>query len=286
MRTRETRYPARELYETTWRNLDAGLSAQSSSQLARLVDVENVSAPKVFISSWVDYTQKYGTAWSLTDGSAGLYFNDSTTMVMSPDKTHCDYIANRSGNVYSRRHYLIKSPPAELNRKAYLVEYFDKYMTKTLTRGDVDWTFVDTDRKKNMDFLVKYYRMVNAIVFKLSNDVLQFNFYDHSKVLLTEQGRVVSFIDEDFRLVTYGLASLVRLARADASSSSSSSAQSADEKERTKAMTVLAKVEYCRDVIRNLANRRLELQQQQPSSKAPAASSTTATTNTTTAKKA
>lgn len=40
----------------------------------------------MFITSWVDYTHKYGTAYSLTDGSAGLYFNDSTTMVLSPDK--------------------------------------------------------------------------------------------------------------------------------------------------------------------------------------------------------
>lgn len=43
-------------------------------------------APRVFITSWVDYTHKYGTAYSLTDGTAGLYFNDSTTMVLSPDK--------------------------------------------------------------------------------------------------------------------------------------------------------------------------------------------------------
>jgi hypothetical protein len=50
--------------------------------------------------------------------------------------------------------------------------YFQEYMTKTLER-DVDWVFSDQDRTKGMDFLVKYYRMKNAIVFKLSNDVVQ-----------------------------------------------------------------------------------------------------------------
>jgi hypothetical protein len=45
-------------------------------------------------------------------------------------------------------------------------------MAKTLRR-DVPWTFEDVGRTKNMDFLVKYYRMKNAIVFKMSNDVLQ-----------------------------------------------------------------------------------------------------------------
>lgn len=45
-------------------------------------------------------------------------------------------------------------------------------MAKTLRR-DVAWLFEDVQRKKNMDFLVKYYRMKQAIVFKMSNDVLQ-----------------------------------------------------------------------------------------------------------------
>lgn len=50
--------------------------------------------------------------------------------------------------------------------------YFEEYMTRTLER-DVDWVFSDRERLRNMDFLVKYYRMKNAIVFKLSNDVVQ-----------------------------------------------------------------------------------------------------------------
>lgn len=45
-------------------------------------------------------------------------------------------------------------------------------MVKTLRRN-VEWLFEDVQRKKNMDFLVKYYRMKQAIVFKMSNDVLQ-----------------------------------------------------------------------------------------------------------------
>lgn len=62
--------------------------------------------------------------------------------------------------------------PEALERKAYLLRYFEDYMAKTLRR-DVSWTFEDVERRKNMDFLVKYYRMKSAIVFKMSNDVLQ-----------------------------------------------------------------------------------------------------------------
>lgn len=41
---------------------------------------------KVFIVSWVDYCNKYGMGYALTDGSVGVYFNDSTSCVLSPDK--------------------------------------------------------------------------------------------------------------------------------------------------------------------------------------------------------
>jgi len=43
---------------------------------------------KVFIVSWVDYCNKYGMGYALTDGSVGVHFNDSTTLVLSPDKVY------------------------------------------------------------------------------------------------------------------------------------------------------------------------------------------------------
>ena len=41
--------------------------------------------------SWVDYCNKYGMGYALTDGSVGVYFNDSTTMVLAPDKQYVYY---------------------------------------------------------------------------------------------------------------------------------------------------------------------------------------------------
>ena len=42
--------------------------------------------PQPFIVSWVDYCNKYGMGYAFTDGSVGVYFNDSTHMVLSADK--------------------------------------------------------------------------------------------------------------------------------------------------------------------------------------------------------
>ncbi|GAA5968768.1 hypothetical protein JCM11641_000725 [Rhodosporidiobolus odoratus] len=276
------------LYDQTVSNFTLFLSCQSPSDLARATAllpsstqslVDTPQAPKVFLTSWVDYTHKYGTAYSLTDGTAGVYFNDSTTMVLSPGKEHFDYITSHSTsrNIYLRKNYLLSSSAShgsEIDRKAYLLRYFEDYMAKTLRR-DVEWAWEDRTRTKNMDFLVKYYRMKNAIVFKLSNEVLQFNFYDHTKLILTSTGLILTFISPSFTLSTYSLPSLFRLAASlgyySSSSSSSSVPTSSTEEDRTQLEEVrflIEKVEYCRDVLRQLGERKREKERERSERKA------------------
>merc|ERR1711879_283254 len=133
-------------------------------------------------------------------------------------------------------------------------------MTKTLER-DVEWTFSDQSRAKNMDFLVKYYRMKNAIVFKLSNDVLQFNFFDHTKILLTEGATVVTFIGPDYKLKCYSLAKLLR--RADRlgllqnpSGAPITSSDPVKQKTIDGLVFLFAKLEYCKEVLKGLCEKK------------------------------
>lgn len=49
------------------------------------VDAE-LPVERVFVASWVDYCNKYGMAYAFTDGSIGVHFNDTTTLVLSADK--------------------------------------------------------------------------------------------------------------------------------------------------------------------------------------------------------
>lgn len=46
---------------------------------------------KVFIVSWVDFSHKYGMGYALTDGSVGVRYNDSTSIIVSPDKSYVSH---------------------------------------------------------------------------------------------------------------------------------------------------------------------------------------------------
>jgi POLO box duplicated region len=50
------------------------------------------AAQEVWITKWVDYSSKYGMGYLLINGATGVYFNDSTKIILSPCGTYFDYI--------------------------------------------------------------------------------------------------------------------------------------------------------------------------------------------------
>ena len=42
---------------------------------------------EVYVKRWVDYTSKYGLGYLLSNGSTGIFFNDSSKIVLSPKGT-------------------------------------------------------------------------------------------------------------------------------------------------------------------------------------------------------
>ena len=39
----------------------------------------------LWVTKWVDYSNKYGFGFQLSDGSVGVLFNDTTRMLLAPD---------------------------------------------------------------------------------------------------------------------------------------------------------------------------------------------------------
>ena len=74
-------------FDAAAQTLVAAFEAKAAGKLWRDPGVDQeLPDPRVFIVSWVDYCNKYGMGYALTDGSVGVHFNDSTTIVLSADK--------------------------------------------------------------------------------------------------------------------------------------------------------------------------------------------------------
>ncbi|WRT63607.1 uncharacterized protein IL334_000530 [Kwoniella shivajii] len=229
------------LFDIVGQNLAEGLTMSQTEEGYRTPHIGNdPKPPSVFVVSWLDYCTKYGMGFAMTDGTVSVHFNDSTSLVLAPGKQHFDDIRPTASDDLSqntRRSHGIETYPVDLKNKVYLLKHFESYMLDKLF-GEQPYTYDDRHLKTGMVFIVKYLRMKHVILFRLSNDVLQFNFYDHTKLILSQDGLVVSVIDRHSVLRTWSLESLLRPVDED---------MSAKDKKRLEG--VVHKVQYARDVL-------------------------------------
>ncbi|XP_054712021.1 serine/threonine-protein kinase PLK1-like [Uloborus diversus] len=155
-----------------------------------------------FITKWIDYSNKYGFGFQLSDHSIGVIFNDSTRMSMSSNKGRVEFHDN-NGKLSTYSH---SSVPSQLLERFTLLKYFAQYMDENLTEGG-ELQSKDLVRKK-IPFMKRWLRSSNAIIMQLSSGTLQINFFkDHTKIVIGGDGTVM-YIDEDRHSSTYALSAL------------------------------------------------------------------------------
>lgn len=179
--------------------------------------------------------------YAMTDGTVGVNFNDSSMVVLAPNKNNFDCIEPeiKSDGVieYTRRSYTTDNFPESLDNRVYLVNHFTDYL-KSKLNAQHSFTFEDLTVRTGMVFATKYLRTRHVILFRLSNDLLQLNFVDHTKLLISGDSRTISFIDKDYQLFTWTLAALTQ-----------TPADGLSKSERKRVEQVLYKVRYARDLL-------------------------------------
>ncbi|KAG8835886.1 Cell cycle serine/threonine-protein kinase cdc5/MSD2 [Serendipita sp. 399] len=213
--------------------ISRGTTFNSPAELKEIPPMPN------FLICWVDYSSKYGMGYAMSDGTVASHFNDSTSLIMSPNEQHLEYVVRRgkSGSTYVRKHYDVANRPDDLSDKTRLLGHFSTYLMQKLY-GDHPYTYMDKDRTTGMDFVQKYLRLKHAILFKISNDVLQFNFYDHTKLILHHRGHIVAFISKDDELQQFFLSDVI--------------VEGSTTEEQALREKLLLKLKYCRQVLREI----------------------------------
>lgn len=72
-------------------------SSAASSRAAEAGGVVSLYAPlfarhRVWVTTWVDYSAKYGLGYLLSNGCVGAHFNDSTKIILAPDGRRFEYV--------------------------------------------------------------------------------------------------------------------------------------------------------------------------------------------------
>jgi hypothetical protein len=95
----------------------------------------------IWVVRYVDYTSKYGLGFLLNTGSAGVYFNDSTKIVVSPDGSVFQYSERRrkekgsTSSEHSIQTHSVNRYPAEPQKKVTLLRHFRNYLVDQQKEG-------------------------------------------------------------------------------------------------------------------------------------------------------
>jgi len=110
--------------------------------------------------------------------------------------------------------YTLENYPTDLHKKVTLLKHFKVYMNENLYKAST-YSFVDKNRIEDLDFLTKYLRTKRAVIFRLSNKVVQVNFFDHTKLMFSGDGNIVSFVDRNRLMKSYRLIEFIRMGNSD-----------------------------------------------------------------------
>ena len=119
----------------------------------------NLKGPDTWVKKWVDYSSKYGLGYLLSNGFSGVFFNDSSKIILNPTTSQFNYIERRMADkqeIVSTHN--MSNYPKELQKKVTLLHHFKNYLegdsnsseqqTQSSTNKEENENKEDKDKKK------------------------------------------------------------------------------------------------------------------------------------------
>jgi polo-like kinase 1 len=148
---------------------------------------------EIHVKKWVDYSTKYGLGYLLTDGSTGVYFNDSTKIILDKSGEAFEYIEKKAGErADTISSYTLSEYPQEreLQKKVTLLQHFRNYLY-----ADANKIELTENKESGSCYVKKWMKTKHAIMFRLSNKIVQVNFTDRTEIILSSEQKLVTYIN-------------------------------------------------------------------------------------------
>ncbi|XP_059575876.1 inactive serine/threonine-protein kinase PLK5 isoform X3 [Alligator mississippiensis] len=158
-----------------------------------------------WVTKWVDYSNKYGFGYLLSNSSTGVLLADGTHLALGPWQ-QCVHYCPRLGEAVS---FARGEVPGSLAVKMGVLHFFSQYMQQKLLEGG-DLPAGPGDVVDDL-YLLHFAKSDQALLMLFSNQTLQVNFYrDHTKLVLHCAGPepVLTFVDGERRSAAFPLGAL------------------------------------------------------------------------------
>jgi polo-like kinase 1 len=187
--------------------------AKTSSTSAYNPTTRNITqGPNIWVKRWVDYSSKYGLGYLLSNNTTGVFYNDSSKLILDTKTNNFSYIEKRQSDKQDIvTSHNINDYPKELQKKVTLLHHFRSYLEGEQNKevlNDEELNKNDDENKlNNFVYVKKWMRTKHAIMFRLSNKIVQVCFQDHTEIILSSESRVVTYVNKKGERSTYPLSS-------------------------------------------------------------------------------
>ncbi|XP_069502759.1 inactive serine/threonine-protein kinase PLK5 [Ambystoma mexicanum] len=143
---------------------------------------EHSDCPILWVTKWVDYSNKYGFGYQLSDRCTGVLLRDGTHIALYPHLQRICYSTGSDGSISFPK----RSSPSPLAMKIGILNFFSQYMDQRLLEGG-DLHAVPCESISKL-CLLHFMKSNHALLMVFSNGTVQVNFYhDHTKIVLSCQ---------------------------------------------------------------------------------------------------
>uniref|UniRef100_A0A671X973 Serine/threonine-protein kinase PLK3 n=1 Tax=Sparus aurata TaxID=8175 RepID=A0A671X973_SPAAU len=168
-------------------------------------------APQSFlwVTKWVDYSNKYGFGYQLSNQSIGVLFNEGTHLSLCNQRKTVHYCLTNN------KHFTFptNSLPEQLRSQKQIVELMANYMEQNLMEGGD--LMCEEQVSGPPPLLLQWVKTDHALVMLFNNGTLQVNFYtDHTKIILcksSDDSYLLTYISRERVSCTYLLSMLIEM---------------------------------------------------------------------------
>ena len=167
----------------------------------------NNNLSEISVKKWIDYSSKYGLGYILSDGNIGVYFNDSTKIIYKPNGANFIYIERNSQEKTEiiTPHLFNEEFNKDLNKKVILLQHFKAYLLEENKNTPIERKESENIDEKHYVYVKKWMKTKHAILFRLSNKIVQVSFLDQTEIILSSETKIVTYMDKKGQLSTYPL---------------------------------------------------------------------------------
>ena len=108
-----------------------------------------LSKKEVWVTKWVDYSNKYGLGYILNNGFIGVYFNDNTKMLFNPQQKRITYVERKISDKQELLYtFSINEYPDDIKNKVNLFNEFKNFLVDEIKIKHSNTLYNSKDKNK------------------------------------------------------------------------------------------------------------------------------------------